>query len=124
MGVRRLLTAEPEAGSLLPETALHAIGQLVGCDYSGISETDRTGYRLRGLTFPSMEMGDPQVCDGPLPTGLIHDADQPDEWRDAPELGLRDLLRLGFPTDTARSPSSTSRAGVHRSPRATSPCWP
>lgn len=98
LGVRRLLMAEPEAGSLLPDTALHAIGQLVGCDYFGISETDRTGYRLRGLTFPAMEMGDPQVCGGPLPTGLIHDADQPDEWRDAPELGLRDLIRLGFET--------------------------
>jgi len=101
LAVRRLLAAKPEAGSLLPDTALRAIGQLVDCDYMGISETDRTGYRLRELTFPSMDMGDPQVCDGPLPTGLIHDADQPDEWRDAPEFGLRDLIRFGFETGRA-----------------------
>jgi DNA-binding CsgD family transcriptional regulator len=45
-----------------------------------------------------VDLGDPQVCDGPLPTGLIHDADHPESERDAPELGLCDLIRLGFKT--------------------------
>jgi DNA-binding CsgD family transcriptional regulator len=91
-----LLLVEPEIGSLMPDTALRAIHQLVGCDAAGISETDQTGYRLRGMSFPSVELGDPQVCDGPLPTGLLHDADRPESDRDAPELGLHDLIRLGF----------------------------
>jgi DNA-binding CsgD family transcriptional regulator len=62
----------------------------------GIDEADQTGYRLRGLSFPSVDLGDPQRCDGPLPTGLLHDADHPESDRDAPELGLCDLIRLGF----------------------------
>jgi DNA-binding CsgD family transcriptional regulator len=82
----------------MPDTALRAIHQIIGCDAAGIDETDQTGYRLRGMSFPSVELGDPQVCDGPLPTGLIHDADQTESDRDAPELGLYDLIRLGFKT--------------------------
>jgi DNA-binding CsgD family transcriptional regulator len=96
--VRRLLLAEPAVGSLMPDAALRAIHQLVGCDAAGISLTDQTGFRLRGMSFPSVELGDPQVCDGPLPTGLIHDADKPESDRDAPELGHYDLIRLGFTT--------------------------
>ena len=96
--IHRLLAAEPEVGSLLPDTALQAIEHLVGCDLFGIGETDRTGYCLRALTFPWTDWGDPQVCDGPLPTGLSHDAEQPDGEREAPELGLCDMIRLGFKT--------------------------
>jgi DNA-binding CsgD family transcriptional regulator len=43
-------------------------------------------------------LGDPQWCNGPLPTGLMHDADRPESDRDAPDLGQRDLIRLGFTT--------------------------
>ncbi|MCY7289550.1 MAG: helix-turn-helix transcriptional regulator [Cryobacterium sp.] len=82
----------------MPETALRAIHQIIGCDAAGIGETDQTGYRLRGMNFPSVDLGDPQVCDGPLPIGLMHDADHPESDRDAPELGLCDLIRLGFKT--------------------------
>jgi DNA-binding CsgD family transcriptional regulator len=90
--VRRLLVAEPEVGSLMPDTALRALHELIGCDAAGIGETDQTGYHLRGLSFPSVEMGDPQVCDGPLPTGLLHVAEH------LGSNGLEDLIRLGFKT--------------------------
>ncbi|MEP6667136.1 MAG: hypothetical protein ABJA81_11870 [Nocardioidaceae bacterium] len=50
------------------------------------------------MTVPHVGPGDPQVCDGPLPTGLMHDATQPPDERDAADLGLRDLVRLGFST--------------------------
>jgi DNA-binding CsgD family transcriptional regulator len=96
--VRRLLAAEPEVGTLLPNTALEAMHQLIGCDETGIGETDQTGYRLRALSFPSVDLGDPQVCDGPLPTGLIHDAELPESARNAPDLSIRDLIRFGFKT--------------------------
>jgi DNA-binding CsgD family transcriptional regulator len=96
--VRRLLVAEPEVGSLMPDTALWAIHEIIGCDAVGIGEADQTGYRLRQIDFPSVDLGDPQICDGPVPTGLIHDADHPEADRNAPELGLCDLIRLGYKT--------------------------
>ncbi len=96
--VRGLLLAEPERGSLLPETALRATGQLIGCDVFGVSEIDQAGYRLRELTFPSTDMGDPQVCDGPVRAGFCHDAEQRHGRREAPAYGFRDFLRFGFKT--------------------------
>jgi len=94
--IRRLLAVAPEAGRLLPDPALSAMTQLVGCDAFGIGETDETGYRLRQLTLPWVEPTDPQVCDGPLPTGLYHDAEQIE--REGPEFGIRDFIRVGFHT--------------------------
>lgn len=51
--VRRLLMTEPEAGSLLPASAVESLGQLIGCDGFGIGEADRTGYVLQAMTVPS-----------------------------------------------------------------------
>ena len=45
--IHRLLMAEPESGTLLPATALEAVGQLVGSDRYGIAEADESGYCLR-----------------------------------------------------------------------------
>lgn len=95
---RRLLMAEPEAGALLPSAAGESLVRLIGCDGFGIAEHDSTGYCLRAITVPHVVPGDPQVCDGPLPTGLVHAAMQPPVEREAAEHGLRDLVRLGFRT--------------------------
>jgi hypothetical protein len=81
--VHGLLAAEPDAGALLPSSALQSLGRLTGCDLLGIGECDRTGYCLRIMTLPHGEVRDPQVCDGPLPTGLLHDAAQPPDEREA-----------------------------------------
>ena len=96
--VRRLLMAEPEPGAMLPRQALHAVGQLVGCDAFGIGITDKAGFLLRETTFPQLDLEDAQVCDGPVPTGFQHDATKPPDERDAAYYGLRDLVRLGFNT--------------------------
>jgi DNA-binding CsgD family transcriptional regulator len=96
--IRRLLMAEPVPGAMLPPAAVEAAGQLVGCDLFGITEADRAGYRLRREIFPDEELGDPQICHGPLPTGLIHDAAEPPEEREATEQNFRDMVRLGFQT--------------------------
>ena len=96
--VRRLLMSEPEAGVMLPSSALESLGRLIGCDSFGIGETDRTGYSLRRVRFPHVELGDHQVCDGPVPTGLRIDATLPPDERDAAYYGLRDQIRLGFST--------------------------
>jgi DNA-binding CsgD family transcriptional regulator len=98
--IRRLLMIEPEPGSLLPDQALLTLGQLVGCDQVGVNESDNTGLLLRYRVFPSIDLGDPQVCDGPLHTGIWHDAEQSHEDREAPGWGLRDFLRLGFDTSS------------------------
>lgn len=94
--IRRLLMLEPEPGSLLPDEALLALGQLVGCDVVGVGESDNTGLRLRYRVFPSIDLGDPQVCDGPLHTGLWHDAEQRADDREADGWGVRDFVRLGY----------------------------
>jgi DNA-binding CsgD family transcriptional regulator len=96
--VHRLLMAEPEAGAMLPSSAVESLARLIGCDGFGIDQTDRTGYRLRQQTFPHVEPVDPRVCDGPVPTGFQHDAAKPPDERDAADAGLRDLVRLGFST--------------------------
>ena len=96
--VHRLLMAEPEAGVMLPSSAVEALGRLIGYDGFGIGESDRTGYCYRIMTVPHVDPRDPQVCDGPVPTGFQHDAAKPPDERDASDAGLRDLVRLGFST--------------------------
>ncbi len=96
--IRRLLMAEPEPGAMLPPDGIAAMAELIGSDLFGIGETDRTGCALRLQYYPDPGPQDPQVCDGPLPTGLVHDAAQPYEDRASPWFGLRDILWLGFAT--------------------------
>jgi DNA-binding CsgD family transcriptional regulator len=96
--IRRLLLAEPEPGAMLPQEAIEALGQLIGADLFGVGEADHTGCALRLRYYPDPGPQDPQVCDGPLPTGLVHDAAQPFEDQASPWFGLRDILWLGFPT--------------------------
>jgi len=96
--IRRLLMAEPEPGSMLPLDAIEAAAELIGCDEVGVDEADNTGYALRGVHFPDSGPQDPHVCDGPLPVGLVHDAAKPRDDQMAPDVGLRDILWLGFAT--------------------------
>ena len=100
--VRRLLMAEPEAGAMLPSSAMDALVQLVGCDRYGIGEIDNTGCALRLMHVPDEGPLDPQVCDGQVPTGFQHDATKHPDDRDAAYFGLRDLLRLGSNTTCDR----------------------
>lgn len=92
--------AEPEPGSLLPPDAIKAAAELIGADVFGVDEADNTGCALRSIHYPDGGPQDPQVCDGPLPVGLVHDAAQPCEDQMSPEIGLRDILWLGFATSS------------------------
>jgi DNA-binding CsgD family transcriptional regulator len=96
--VHQLLMAEPEAGAMLPSSAMQSLGRLIGSDGFGIGESDRTGYCFQIMTVPHVDLRDPQVCEGPVPTGFQHDAAKPRDERDAADAGLRDLVRLGFTT--------------------------
>jgi len=90
--------AEPEPGAILPSDAIDALGDMIGADLFGVGEADDTGCLLRVAYFPDPGPQDPQVCDGPLPRGLVHDAAQPYEDRASPMFGLCDILWLGFAT--------------------------
>jgi DNA-binding CsgD family transcriptional regulator len=92
--------AEPESGAMLPLDAIAAAGELVGADNFGVCEADETGCMLRTVAYGAPAPDDPQVCDGPLPTGLVHDATQPLEDRMAPDFGLRDSMWLGASTSS------------------------
>lgn len=96
--IRRLLMAEPVPGAMLPLDAIEAAAALVRADSFGVCEADETGYMLRTVAYGAPGPEDPQVCDGPLPTGLVHDATQPYEDRMAPGFGLRDSMWLGAAT--------------------------
>ena len=96
--IRRLLMAEPEPGAMLPLDAIEAAADLVGADLFGVFEIDKTGYVVRLASFPDPGPEDPQVCDGPVPTGLVHDATQPYDDRASPMFGLRDIVWLGCAT--------------------------
>jgi DNA-binding CsgD family transcriptional regulator len=93
--IRRLLMAEPEPGAMLPLDAIEAAADLVGADLFGVFEIDHTGYVLRQASYPDPGLQDPQACGGPVPTGLVHDATQPQEDRGSPMFGLRDMVWLG-----------------------------
>lgn len=90
--------AEPEPGAMLPLDAIEAAADLVGADLFGVFEIDSTGYVVRLASYPDLGLQDPQVCDGPVPTRLVHDATQPYEDRASPRFGLRDIVRLGLAT--------------------------
>lgn len=90
--------AEPEPGAMLPSEAIEAAAELVGADVFGVDEADGAGWSLRGRHFPDDGFEPQQVCGGPLPVGLVHDAAQPFDDRMSPEVGLRDILWLGFTT--------------------------
>ncbi len=96
--VRRLLMVEPEPGSVLPRPAVDALVQLIGCDRFGGNEADRTGYSIRGFDLSGDDFGiGPQVCDGPLPTGIVHLAASADcSPSDFPDIA--DTLWSGFAT--------------------------
>ncbi|CAN5189247.1 hypothetical protein BH18ACT9_BH18ACT9_21170 [soil metagenome] len=73
--IHQLLLATPMPGdNLLSQSALNAVVALLPCDMIGVGEMDDRGYLLRGFDLPDGYFGDlgPQVCDGPVPTGLIH----------------------------------------------------
>ena len=73
--VHQLLLAAPEPGDhLLPQSAVDGLIRLIPCDGIGAGEADSHGFLLRSFDLPAGiydDMG-PRVCDGPLPTGLIH----------------------------------------------------
>jgi DNA-binding CsgD family transcriptional regulator len=108
--LRRVLLARHDPVAVLSSDTAQALRRLVPCDVLQAGEADAEGYHLRGEDYvfsgpgypPEMSPSQlPRVCEGPLNTGLEHFAAMDPEDPEVLEeraVGVRDVLRLGFPT--------------------------
>ena len=95
--LRRLMSLEATPGSLPPCLVLDIVDHLIPSDSVEIGLSDATGYIVdRVLPSSSMADTDPQVCDGPLMLGLVHQSRRPAQQEMLRELGIADGITLGF----------------------------
>src|SRR6476661_5087639 len=96
--VRRLLSVDDQMSEQNRwRAALLAMSDLIPCDLLGVGVADATGCVEHAVDLPTCELWepDPQVCDGPLPTGIQHVAAFPEDDEDhvlIRAMGLRDTL--------------------------------
>ena len=96
--LRRLMSLEATPGSLPPGLVLDIVDRLIPSDALEIGLSDATGCIVDHVALPSsllLEM-DPQVCDGPLMLGLVHQSRHPVEREVLRHLGIADGITLGF----------------------------
>lgn len=96
--LRRLVSFESTPGSLPPEAVLGIVDQLIPGDSLDFGLADSSGcviaqVRLASSVPPSE---DPQVCDGPLMLGLVHQGRHPEIREELRDVGLTDGITLGF----------------------------
>jgi DNA-binding CsgD family transcriptional regulator len=96
--LRRLLALEATPGSLPPGVLLDIIDRLVPSDCIIVSLSDATGCVLDHvmLSAAALPTDDPQVCDGPLMLGLVHQGTHPVERQVLRHFGITDGVTLGF----------------------------
>jgi DNA-binding CsgD family transcriptional regulator len=106
--VRRLLSVEDQVSDRSRwRAAMLALSDLIPCDMIGVGVTDATGCSEQELDLSPWDPSgsDPQVCDGPVPTGIQHLGALPDSHDDKQMLrhvGIRDVVRVGFPLGRGR----------------------
>lgn len=94
-----LTGAEPVLGDALPSVdLLECISRLIPSDEIFVCLADSSGCVLDTMSLPGTELGDfdPQVCDGPLPLGVVHQSRDPDHADLLAHVGVRDGLVIGF----------------------------
>ncbi|HYJ27346.1 MAG TPA: helix-turn-helix transcriptional regulator [Nocardioides sp.] len=96
--LRRLLSLEATPGSLPPGGLLDIIDRLVPSDCIVVSLSDATGCVVDQvmLSAAALPTDDPQVCDGPLMLGLVHQGTHPVERQMLRHFGITDGVTLGF----------------------------
>ena len=96
--LRRLMSLEATPGSLPPGAVLDIVDRLIPSDALEIGLSDSTGCIVDHVTMPSPALTDmdPQVCDGPLMLGLVHQSRHPVEREMLRHLGITDGITLGF----------------------------
>lgn len=97
--LRTLTGAEPVPGDALPSVELlECISRLIPSDDMMVCLTDATGCVLDQVCLPGLELDDfdPQVCDGPLPLGVVHQSRDPAHAELLAHVGVSDGLVIGF----------------------------
>ena len=98
--VRALVSLEPTPGALPAPQVLHLISRLIASDTIDVHIADSTGCVTERVALPHAALGsfDPQMCDGPLPLGLIHQSRDPDHRDMLRSVGVADGVVMGFRT--------------------------
>jgi DNA-binding CsgD family transcriptional regulator len=102
--MRSLLALEPVPGEPLPSAAdLELVARLIPSDTIGVALADSTGRVIRTVSLPSLplqlfdsQLFDPQVCDGPLSLGIVHQSRDRGHRKLLAREGIADGLVLGF----------------------------
>lgn len=97
--VRALLAIDPVPGDpVAVAPVLELVGKLVPCDEVGVTLADSTGRVVGSVSLPHrpLDSFDPQVCDGPLPLGLVHQSRDPDHQEQLVRHGITDGVVIGF----------------------------
>jgi DNA-binding CsgD family transcriptional regulator len=96
--VRALMALEPTPGGLPPPHVLMLISRLVPSDTVDIHVADATGCVIDLVSLPptALVSMDPQVCDGPLPLGIVHQSRDPDHQDMLTHVGVADGVVVGF----------------------------
>lgn len=96
--LRRLLALESTPGSLPPGLVLDLVDRLIPSERIEISLSDSTGCVLEHVVLSGIDApsDDPQVCDGPLMLGLVHQGRHPEVRDMLRRLGITDGITLGF----------------------------
>jgi DNA-binding CsgD family transcriptional regulator len=96
--LRRLMSMEATPGSLPPSRVLVLVDRLVPSDVVEIGLADSTGCIVEHVVLPSSVRtdADPQVYDGPLALGLVHQSRHAVEREMLRQLGIVDGVTLGF----------------------------
>ena len=96
--LRRLIALDTVPASAPPHVVLTLVDRLVPCDAIEIDLADSSGYVVEQVAFSStpVALDDPQVCDGPLMLGLVHQGRHRAEQEMLRRYGIVDGVTLGF----------------------------
>ncbi len=96
--VRALMALEPSPGALPSSHVLALISRLVPSDTIDVHIADSTGCVVEQVSLPHVALGsfDPQVCEGPLPLGIVHQSRDPDHRELLRAVGVSDGVVIGF----------------------------
>ena len=96
--IRALMALESTPGVLPPPHVLTLISRLIPSDTIDVHVADSTGCVVELMALPPTALSsiDPQVCDGALPLGIVHQSRDPGHSEMLRSLGVADGVVIGF----------------------------
>ena len=96
--VRALMGLEPTPGALPPPYVLTLMSRLIPSDAIDVHVADSTGCVVEIVSLPPTTLYsiDPQICDGPVPLGIVHQSRDPGHRDMLSSVGVADGVVLGF----------------------------